>query len=145
MLRCEFYPFMLVAIDHAYQESGCGAAEGPSCEHHRGGHKEGFPSSGGVPANVYSDNGSEFKREFKELMDFWDIEEAGDQEVGEAMLRCIAAGAGRRGQWHLMLADILSQIKGGSTLPRRWRRTSPTDPEMAEIALRNIERRAKPR
>ena len=28
----------------------------------------------GVPANVYSDDGSEFKREFKELMDFWDIE-----------------------------------------------------------------------
>ena len=24
----------------------------------------------GVPANVYSDDGSEFKREFKELMDF---------------------------------------------------------------------------
>ena len=26
----------------------------------------------GVP-NVYSDNGSKFKREFKELLDFWDI------------------------------------------------------------------------
>ena len=25
----------------------------------------------GVPANVYSDDGSKFKREFKELMDFW--------------------------------------------------------------------------
>ena len=32
--------------------SGRGAAEGPSCEHHRGGHEEGVPSPG-VPANVY--------------------------------------------------------------------------------------------
>ena len=48
--------------------------------------------------------------------------EAGDQgprllcgairTIKEAMLRRIAAGAGRRGQWHLMLADILSQING---------------------------------
>ena len=25
-----------------------------------------------------------------------------------------------------MLADVLSQINGGSTLPRRWRQTLPT-------------------
>ena len=45
------------------------------------------------------------------------------------MLRRIAAGAGRRGQWHLILADAKSME--GSTLPRRY-------PEMAKIALRNI-------
>ena len=28
----------------------------------------------GVPANVFSDDGSEFKRELKELLDFWEIE-----------------------------------------------------------------------
>ena len=27
-----------------------------------------------MPANVYSDDGSEFKSEFKELMDFWNVE-----------------------------------------------------------------------
>ena len=81
----------------------------------------------GAPANVCSDDGSEFKREFKELMDFWDIEkqvtrghayfaERIIRTIKEAMLRRIAAGAGRRGQWHLE----------GSTLPRRWRQTSPT-------------------
>ena len=32
----------------ADQESGRGAAEGPSCEHHRGGHEEGVPSPGGA-------------------------------------------------------------------------------------------------
>ena len=62
------YPFMLVAIDALTNR---GAAEGPSREHHRGGHEEGLQALG-VPANVYSD--AEFKREFKELMDFWDIE-----------------------------------------------------------------------
>ena len=86
----------------------------------------------GVPANVYSDDGSKFKREFKELMDFWDIEkqvtrghayftERTIRTIKEAMLRCIAAGAGW--QWHLMLPDILSQRKEARY---RWRRTSPT-------------------
>ena len=32
--------------------------------------------------------------------------------IKEAVLRRIAAGAGRRGQWRLTLADILSQING---------------------------------
>ena len=109
-----------------------------------------------VPANVYSDDGSKFKREFKELMDFWNIEkqvtrghayfaERIIRTIKEAMLRRIAAGAGRRGQWHLMLADVLSQINvrkeacyhAGGAKPRR------SNPEMAEIALRNIGRRAK--
>ena len=58
----------------------------------------------GVPANVYSDDGSEFKREFKELMDFWDVEkqvtrghayfvERTIRTIKEAMLRRVAAGA----------------------------------------------------
>ena len=75
----------------------------------------------GVPANVYSDDGSEFKREFK--MDFRDIEKQATRGhayfaertiriIKEAMLRRIAAGAGRRGQWHLTLPDILNQING---------------------------------
>ena len=56
--------------------------------------------------------------EFKELMDFWDIEKQvtrGHAYFAERTIRTIkeaAAGAGRRGQWHLMLADILSQING---------------------------------
>ena len=104
---------------------------------------------------MYSDDGSEFKREFKELMDFWDIEkqvtrghayfaERTIRTIKEAMLRRIAAGAGRRGQWHLMLADILSQINGRKHATTQVApNLAYSDPEMAEIALRNIERRAK--
>ena len=36
----------------ADQESGRGAAEGPSCEQHRGGHEEGVPSPGGAGQRV---------------------------------------------------------------------------------------------
>ena len=83
------------------------AAEPLKDRHHRGGHKEGVPSPG-VPANVYSDDGSEFKREFKKLMDFWDIEkqvtrghayfaERIIRTIKKAMLRRIVAGAGRGG------------------------------------------------
>ena len=61
--------------------------------------------------------GSKFKREFKELMDFWDIEkqvtrghayfaERTIRTIKEAMLRRIAAGAGRRGQLCGQRADF---------------------------------------
>ena len=109
----------------------------------------------GVPANVHSNDGSKW-REFKELMDFWDIEkqvtrvhanfaERTIRTIKEAMLRRTAAGAGRRGQWHLMLADILSQINGRKHATQVAPNLAYSDPEMAEIALRNIERRAKHR
>ena len=55
------------------------------------------------------------------------------------MLRRIA---GRRGR--LMLADILSQINGRKHATTQVApNLAYSDPEMAEIALRNIERRAK--
>ena len=60
------------------------------------------------------------------------------------MLRRIAAGAGRRGQWHLMLPDILNQINGRKHATTQVvSNLAYSDPEMAEIALRNIKRRAK--
>ena len=59
-------------------------------------------------------------------------------------LYAIAAGAGRRGQWHLMLADVLSQINGRKHATTQVApNLAYSDPEMAEIALRNIGRRAK--
>ena len=88
-------------------------------------------------------------------MDFWDIEkqvtrghayfaERAIRAIKEAMLRRIAAGAGRRGQWHLMLPDILNQINGRKHATTQVApNLAYSDPEMAEIALRNIERRAK--
>ena len=88
-------------------------------------------------------------------MDFWGIEkqvtrghayfaERIIRTIKEAMLRRIAAGAGRRSQWHLMLADVLSQINGRKHATTQVApNLADSDPEMAEIALRNIERRAK--
>ena len=140
---------MLVAIDVAAEPLKDRLASTTAA-----GMKKVFQSLG-VPANVYSDDGSEFKREFKELMDFWDIEkqvtrghayfaERTIRTIKEAMLRRIAAGAGRRGQRHLMLPDILAQINGRKHATTQVApNLAYSDPEMAEIALRNIERRAK--
>ena len=60
------------------------------------------------------------------------------------MLRRVAAGAGRRGQWRLMLADVLSQINGRKHATTQVApNLAYSDPEMAEIALRNIGRTPK--
>ena len=94
-------------------------------------------------------------RKRKGLMDFWDVEkqvtrghayfaERTIRTIKEAMLRRIAAGSGRRGQWHLMLPDVLNQINGRKHATTQVApNLAYSDPEMAEIALRNIERRGK--
>ena len=57
--------------------------------------------------------------------------------IKEAMLRRIAAGAGRRGQWHLMLADILSQINGRKHATTQVApNLAYSDPEMAGPSAR---------
>ena len=61
------YPFMLVAID-ALTKKVAAAAEGPSCNHHRGGHEEGVPSPGATPTTAPSSRGS------SRNCCFWDIE-----------------------------------------------------------------------
>ena len=148
------YPFMLVAIDALTKKVAAEPLKDRLASTTAAGMKKVFQALG-VPANVYSDDGSEFKREFKELMDFWDLEkqvtrghayfaERIIRTIKEAMLRRIAAGAGRRGQWHLMLADVLSQINGRKHATTQVApNLAYSDPEMAEIALRNIGRRAK--
>ena len=140
------YPFMLVAIDALTKKVAAEPLKDRLASITAAGMKKVFQALG-VPANVYSDDGSEFKREFKELMDFWDIEKQvtrGLRTIKEAMLRRIAAGAGRRGQWHLILADVLSQINGRKHATTQVApNLAYSDPEMAEIALRNIGRRAK--
>ena len=145
---------MLVAIDALTKKVAAEPLKDRLASTTAAGMKKVFQALG-VPANVYSDDGAEFKREFKELMDFWDIEkqvtrghayfaERTIRTIKEAMLRRVAAGAGRRGQWHLMLADILSQINGRKHATTQVApNLAYSDPEMAEIALRNIERRAK--
>ena len=75
----------------------------------------------GVPAQVYSDDGGEFKKEFKQLLDDWAIEkqvtrghaffvERVIRTIKEAILLRLAQNVGRRGQWHLLLPDITAQI-----------------------------------
>ena len=67
------YPFMLVAIDALTKKVAAEPLKDRLASTTAAGMKKVFQALG-VPANVYSDDGTEFKREFKELMDFWDIE-----------------------------------------------------------------------
>ena len=67
------YPFMLVAIDALTKKVAAEPLKDRLASTTAAGMKKVFQALG-VPANVYSDDGSEFKGEFKELMDFWDIE-----------------------------------------------------------------------
>ena len=69
-LRGKPYPFMLVAIDALTKKVAAEPLKDRLATTTAAGAKKVFQALG-VPANVYSDDGSEFKREFKELMNFW--------------------------------------------------------------------------
>ena len=75
----------------------------------------------GIPSQVYSDDGAEFKKEFKQLLDDWSVDkqvtrghaffvERAIRTIKEAILPRLAQNVGRRGQWHLLLPDIVNQI-----------------------------------
>ena len=98
------YPFMLVAIDALTKKVAAEPLKDRLASTTAAGMKKVFQALG-VPANVCSDDGSEFKREFKVTRGHAYFAERIIRTIKEAMLRRIAAGAGRRGQWHLMLAS----------------------------------------
>jgi hypothetical protein len=109
----------------------------------------------GIPAYVYSDDGSEFKSAFKQKLDYFDVDkivtrghaphaERAIRTLKEALVRRLTAGVGRRNQWHLLLPDVLAQYN-----ERRNASTGVTpnqayeDPDKADKALANMKRRAK--
>ena len=109
----------------------------------------------GIPLNVYSDNGTEFKREFKEKLDYFDVDkvvsrghatmaERAIRTLKEALVRRLTAGVGRRNQWHLLLPDVLAQC---NARPHASTGLAPNavynDSEQAELALSRLKRRAK--
>ena len=113
------YPVMLVAIDALAGAVAAEPLKDRLASTTAAGMKKVFQALG-APANVYSDDGSEFKREFKELMDFLDIEKQGPRLLcgahyphhQEGHVASHSGRSGPAGQWHLMLADVLSQING---------------------------------
>ena len=76
---------MLVAIDALTKKVAAEPLKDRLASTTAAGMKKVFQALG-APANVYSDDGSEFKREFKELMDFWDF------FLSPARLEAIAIG-----------------------------------------------------
>ena len=109
----------------------------------------------GIPLSVYSDDGTEFKREFKEKLDYFDVDkvvsrghatmaERAIRTLKEALVRRLTAGVGRRNQWHLLLPDVLAQY---NARPHSSTGLAPNvvyeDPDMADRALARMKRNAK--
>ena len=109
----------------------------------------------GIPLNVYSDDGSEFKKEFKEKLDYFDIDkvvtrghatmaERAIRTLKEALVRRLTAGVGRRNQWHLLLPDVIAQYNERAHATTGL---APNivydDPEQADIALERMKSKVK--
>ena len=109
----------------------------------------------GIPLNVYSDDGSEFKKEFKQKLDYFDIDkivsrghatmaERAIRTLKESLVRRLTAGVGRRNQWHLLLPDILAQY---NEKPHTTTGLAPDsvyeNPALADRALARMKRNAK--
>ena len=109
----------------------------------------------GIPLNVYSDDGSEFKKEFKQKLDYFDVgkivsrghatmAERAIRTLKEALVRRLTAGVGRRNQWHLLLPNIIAQY---NEKPHATTGLAPDvvyeDPERADKALARMKRNVK--
>ena len=74
----------------------------------------------GIPSYVYSDDGSEFKREFKDRLDYFDVAKVVTRghayfverlirTIKEALVRRISAGIAPRNRWYQLLPEVLAQ------------------------------------
>ena len=74
----------------------------------------------GIPSYVYSDDGTEFKAEFKQKLDYYDIDkvvtrghaffvERAIRTLKEALVRRLSAGLAPRNRWYQLLPDVLAQ------------------------------------
>ena len=112
-------------------------------------------SSLGIPSCVYSDDGSEFKREFQEKLDYFDVDkvvtrghayfvERAIRTIKEALVRRISAGVVPRNRWYQLLPDVLAQYhnrthQGTGVTPNQ----AYDDPAKAEMASEVMLLRAK--
>ena len=115
----------------------------------------------GVPSYVYSDDGSEFKSEFKQKLDYFDVDkvvsrghayfvERAIRTLKEALLRRISAGLAARNRWHQLLPDVLAQYNGrthgGTGVAPDQAYSDPTKAEHArQVMQTQAKRNAPPR
>ena len=109
----------------------------------------------GIPSYVYTDDGSEFKAEFKQKLDYFDIDkvvsrghayfaERAIRTLKEALVRRISVGLAARNRWYQLLPDVLAQYNGrthagtGVTPNQAY-----SDPSKAEHARQTMIAKAK--
>ena len=148
------YPYMLVAVDSFTKKATAVPMKDKTAKTAAEAWNK-VVSDLGIPAYVYSDDGSEFKKEFKDRLDYWDIDkvvsrghaymvERAIRTLKEALIKRLSAGVGRRNQWHLLLPDVLDQYNdrkhtGTGVTPNE----AYDDPQKALKALRTMQRNAK--
>ena len=148
------YPYMLVAVDSFTKKATAVPMKDKTARTAAEAWNK-VVTDLGIPAYVYSDDGSEFKREFKEKLDYWDIEklvsrghaimaERAIRTLKEALVRRLSAGVGRRNQWHLLLPNVIEQYNdrkhaGTGVTPNE----AYDEPRKALKALRTMQRNAK--
>ena len=148
------YPYMFVAVDAFTKKVSAIPLKDKKASNTAQGLRK-VISELGIPAHIYSDDGTEFKKEFREALEYWDINklvtrghayfaERMIRTLKEAILRRIAAGVGRRGQWHLLLPDIISQINARKqSTTKVVPNEAYNDSTKAREARRNMEHAAK--
>jgi hypothetical protein len=109
----------------------------------------------GIPAYVYSDDGSEFKAEFKRKLDFYDTDkvvsrghahfaERAIRTIKEQLTRRLSAGAAPRNRWAQLLPAVTQQYnsrkhEGIGTAPN----AAYSDPQKRDQARQVMRARAK--
>lgn len=109
----------------------------------------------GRPLNVYSDYGTEFKKESKQKLDYFDVDkivskghatmaERAIRTLQEARLvRRLTAGVGRRNQWHPLLPDLPQYNERPRSTTGLALNVVYDDPEMADRALERMKAKSR--
>ena len=115
----------------------------------------------GIPSYVYTDDGTEFKAEFKQKLDYFDIDkvvsrghayfvERAIRTLKEALVRRISAGLAARNRWYQLLPDVLAQYNNrahaGTGVTPNQAYTNPAQAERArQTMIAQAKRGAPPR
>ena len=108
----------------------------------------------GRPLNVYSDYGTEFKKESKQKLDYFDVDkivskghatmaERAIRTLQEALVRRLTAGVGRRNQWHPLLPDLPQYNERPRSTTGLALNVVYDDPEMADRALERMKAKSR--
>ena len=154
------YRYMLVAID-VFTKKGAAVPLASKTAPAVANAWQQVVQSLGIPSYVYSDDGSEFKAEFKQRLDYYDVDKVVSRghayfverlirTLKEALVRRLSAGLAARNRWHQLLPDVLAQYNarthGGTGMTPNQAYSDPSKAEHArQVMQAQAKRNAPPR